>query len=170
MDKVENEHIRWIHPPKPVEAVASIRLNEKLSTEELTLKWKKLAIILPIISTIATALITGFISIYISRNSSSSITKTREPILLNVGGPIYADCGKVRIDGSATRANSTQENIKILWNWGDGKEDNQDFPAFHSYSHNDAYSVKLTVQGDTNQSETRAVVVNIGNAGQPNCR
>jgi len=64
--------IRWIHPERPSEATIQIKLTEELSTEELTSKWKKLAIILPLFSSIIVAFIAGYFS-YISGRLPPSI-------------------------------------------------------------------------------------------------
>ena len=54
--------IRWARPDHPDRATISIILTKELSTEELTARWRKLAIALPAIATIAAATITGLIS------------------------------------------------------------------------------------------------------------
>lgn len=53
--------VRWTRPKPPERATVIIRLTEELSTRELTLRWKKLAVAVPVI----TALLGGLIS-YIS--------------------------------------------------------------------------------------------------------
>lgn len=59
--------VRWGHSKAhPPEAVFSIKLTEELSKKELTLWWRQLAIVLPVIATIASALITGVITYIIS--------------------------------------------------------------------------------------------------------
>jgi ribosomal protein L30E len=52
--------IRWSHDPRPERAAVALTIQEELlSTRELTQKWQKLAILLPLISSILAALITG---------------------------------------------------------------------------------------------------------------
>jgi hypothetical protein len=44
--------VRWVTPDPPERATIIIKLTEELSTKELTLRWKKLAIIIPIITVV----------------------------------------------------------------------------------------------------------------------
>lgn len=50
--------IRWVRQDHPDHAVLSIKLTQELSTQELTLRWKKVAVILPIVSALIAALVT----------------------------------------------------------------------------------------------------------------
>jgi len=50
--------IRWAKPRHPEYASVHIRAEKALSTEELTLKWKKVAIVLPVLGSLLTGLIT----------------------------------------------------------------------------------------------------------------
>jgi hypothetical protein len=78
--------IKWTHPEHPERATVIIKLTEELSTKELTLKWKKLAVVVPII----TALLGGGIS-YIS-------TVDRRPVGSVNAPPTSSACdGKVKI-------------------------------------------------------------------------
>lgn len=67
--EVLKEHgiVRWIPAKQPERPVASIRLTENLTKEADTERWKKLAIILPVFATIASATITGFTTYYSSK-------------------------------------------------------------------------------------------------------
>ncbi|HEX8736088.1 MAG TPA: hypothetical protein VF721_12245 [Pyrinomonadaceae bacterium] len=59
----EQDIVRWVRSGKhPPEATFLIKLTEELSTKELTLKWKQLAVILPFITSVLVALLTGIIS------------------------------------------------------------------------------------------------------------
>jgi hypothetical protein len=49
--------IRWSNTARPKQAGAHIRIEKALSTEELTLRWRKLAIVLPVIGSLAAAFI-----------------------------------------------------------------------------------------------------------------
>jgi len=69
--KYELDLIRWIHGERPAQATILIKLTEELSTKELTLKWKKLAIILPVLASIAVALL-ATISSYFPRQPAYS--------------------------------------------------------------------------------------------------
>ena len=60
----EHSLIRWIRQDRPAQAVVSIALTEELSTQELTSKWKKLAIVLPVVSSILVALIGGAFALW----------------------------------------------------------------------------------------------------------
>ena len=60
--KYELDIIRWLHPERPRQATIQVKLTEELSTEELTLKWKKLAIVLPLVTSIVVASIAGAFS------------------------------------------------------------------------------------------------------------
>jgi len=45
--------IRWRHGTRaPKKAIVTIRLKKELSTQELTLRWRKLAIVLPVLATL----------------------------------------------------------------------------------------------------------------------
>lgn len=83
--EVLNEHslIRWVRQDHPQQAVVSLKLTEELSTKELTLRWKKLAIVLPLMSSIIVALIAGGFSYYSSRNRTTTVppvtTKSPQP-------------------------------------------------------------------------------------------
>ncbi|MDQ3803192.1 MAG: hypothetical protein M3416_04990 [Acidobacteriota bacterium] len=49
--------VRWSRPQRPPQATILIKLTEELSTQELTRRWKKLAIIFPLVSSVVAALI-----------------------------------------------------------------------------------------------------------------
>ncbi|MGY4198947.1 hypothetical protein [Bradyrhizobium sp. USDA 4520] len=51
--------IRWSQPTHPRQAAVHLQVDKVLSTEELTQRWKKLAIVLPVLGSIAAALITA---------------------------------------------------------------------------------------------------------------
>jgi hypothetical protein len=55
--------VRWTPPEHPTRAVASIKLTEKLTLGAETDRWKKLAIILPVLATILSAAITGAVTL-----------------------------------------------------------------------------------------------------------
>ena len=56
-----NKHIKWIPKEHPGQLSLTITLTKKLSTQELTSRWKKAAIILPFIAAIISALLTYYI-------------------------------------------------------------------------------------------------------------
>jgi hypothetical protein len=53
--------IRWGQETHPKQASVHIQVEKALSTQELTLKWRKLAIVLPVVGSLATALLVEFI-------------------------------------------------------------------------------------------------------------
>lgn len=66
--------VRWGDAKEhPRQAVFLIRLTKELSTEELTLRWKKLAVILPFAASVLVALITVLFSHYLGDNSKTAI-------------------------------------------------------------------------------------------------
>lgn len=68
--------VRWVHPEPPERATIVIKLTEELSTKELTLRWKKLAIIIPII----TVVLAGVFS-YIQSKRTEPVDNQRLPYL-----------------------------------------------------------------------------------------
>jgi hypothetical protein len=59
----ELDIVRWVHSSeRPQQATLLIKLTEELSTKELTVKWKKLAIMLPLFTSVIVALIAGIFS------------------------------------------------------------------------------------------------------------
>lgn len=60
--KYDLDIIRWARTEHPPQATLHLKLTEELSTEELTLRWKKLAIILPLITSVVVAFIVGAFS------------------------------------------------------------------------------------------------------------
>ena len=60
----QNTFIRWMAPDQPQRAAASIKLTEALSLGKDTERWKRLAIILPVVATIAAAAISGAATTY----------------------------------------------------------------------------------------------------------
>jgi hypothetical protein len=83
--KYELDIIRWVHPERPPQATLQIKLTEELSTEEITLKWKKLAIILPLVTSIVVALIAG-VSSYISGRRAASTDNSNTVSLASTCG------------------------------------------------------------------------------------
>ena len=67
----QNTFIRWMAPDQPQRAAASIKLTEALSLGKDTERWKRLAIILPVVATIAAAAISGAAT-YLSRKPDFS--------------------------------------------------------------------------------------------------
>jgi hypothetical protein len=64
--------VRWTPPDRPSRAVASIKLTEKLTLGAETDRWKKLAIILPVLATILSAGIIGAVTL-ITKSGDKSI-------------------------------------------------------------------------------------------------
>jgi hypothetical protein len=72
--------IRWSLNTHPKHAAVHIQAQKALSTEELTLKWKKIAIVLPVVGALATGLVTARFDGK-SQGSAPSITKNTDGIL-----------------------------------------------------------------------------------------
>jgi len=65
----------------------------------------------------------------------------------------------VRVDGSASSVCSTI--TRVNWQWGDGRSDDQWFPAWHTYAAPGAYPITVTAYnnlGDTEVAHTTAQV------------
>jgi|SRR5947209_233152 len=162
----KNEVIHWKRRDLPERARFSISLTETLSTQELTLRWKKLAIILPFISAILVALIAGSFVYFPSRVPTNS----REGIVLNLSPSVLGECGIVTINGSAEMIAGSQGKVtRISWDWGDGVIVDSFFPASHRYLQNDKYSVKVTAYAGDKVTEGRTIPINITSVN-PKCR
>jgi hypothetical protein len=61
-----NTFVRWITPDQPQRVALSIKLTEALSLDSETERWKRLAIVLPVLATIVAASISG-VATYLSR-------------------------------------------------------------------------------------------------------
>lgn len=70
--KYDLDIIRWALPKHPPQATIQVKLTKKLYTEDLSLKWKKLAIIFPLVATIFATSITGFLSYRANRRAAST--------------------------------------------------------------------------------------------------
>jgi hypothetical protein len=78
--KYDLDIVRWAHAEHPPQATLHVTLTKELTTEELTVKWKKLAIILPLIASMIVALIAGLFSYSSSRRSlTTDNSKTTSP-------------------------------------------------------------------------------------------
>jgi hypothetical protein len=69
----QNTLIRWTQPVQPQRATASVKLTEELTLGAETDRWKKLAIVFPVIGVLGGALITGTFN-YFSRPDDHSKT------------------------------------------------------------------------------------------------
>jgi len=69
--------IRWVREQHPTQAAIAIKLTEELSTKELTLRWKKLAVLLPVLSSVVVALVAAGVSIY-QGNAGDAQIPTRD--------------------------------------------------------------------------------------------
>ena len=89
---VQNNYLRWITADQPHRVAVSIKLTETLSLGSETERWKRLAIILPVVATIAAALISG-VATYFSRapevRSASRISHAQalNPVRQTLRGP-----------------------------------------------------------------------------------
>lgn len=76
--------IRWARENRPDIATVVIKLTHELDRRELTLYWKKLAIVLPVIASIVVALITFAGTLYGTHKSSGETTSTVAPTSTSV--------------------------------------------------------------------------------------
>ena len=62
--------VRWRHDQQPpANVILSITLTQELASEELTARWKKLAIVLPVIATIVVAVVVPFVVPLVSKQA-----------------------------------------------------------------------------------------------------
>lgn len=154
----EKELIHWRGPNLPDKARLSLSLTEELSTQELTVFWRKLAIILPFVAAILVALLAGAFSLSTSRMPPTS----SERIAFDLSTPVYGECGTVTINGSVEMDAGSQGKVtRLTWDWGDGVIVDSFFPASHRYSNNGVYSAKVSAYTSNNEAEGRAVPINI---------
>jgi hypothetical protein len=71
--------IRWILPNKPERAVASVKLTEELTLGRDTDRWRKLAIILPVVATIVSAAITATAAYFSKERPGGTASLTQGP-------------------------------------------------------------------------------------------
>ena len=88
----ELDIVRWVHTETPEQATFLIKLTEELSTRELTLRWKKLAIILPALASIIVAVMVAMFSYLLPARSHSSANE-------RIAGPTETCSEQVRITG-----------------------------------------------------------------------
>lgn len=79
--------VKWLESGQPDQAVLSIRIAENLSFESLTRKWKKLAIILPVVATVFAAILGPILTQYFS--NSSTIDLDRVTITQKITGSAF---------------------------------------------------------------------------------
>jgi hypothetical protein len=78
---IPNTFVRWITLDRPERVALSIRLTEALSLDSETERWKRLAIVLPVVATIVAASISGAAT-YISRTPAASTAyRTSEEVV-----------------------------------------------------------------------------------------
>jgi hypothetical protein len=89
--EVLKEHavIRWTPSDQPQRVAASVKLTEQLTLGTETDRWKKLAIILPVVATIVSAAIAGFATYY-SKAGVESKASTNVPVPKNASAPSSA--------------------------------------------------------------------------------
>lgn len=73
----EHSIVRWVRENHPAQAAIAIKLTEELSTQELTSKWRKLAIVLPVVSSVLVAVIAAAVSLYTADHTSSQAHSTQ---------------------------------------------------------------------------------------------
>jgi hypothetical protein len=75
----QHAFIRWIAPNKPQRVAAFIKLTETLSLDKETERWKRLAIILPVVATVIAASISGAAT-YFSRSPAVRSSAASAPM------------------------------------------------------------------------------------------
>ena len=91
----QHTFIRWIASDQPQRVAASIKLTETLSLGKETERWKRLAIILPVVATIVAAAISGAAT-YFSRSSDLHVASEFQRVrpASNPGAPtLRPSCG-----------------------------------------------------------------------------
>jgi hypothetical protein len=73
--------IRWSRDDHPKQASVHIRAEKALSTEELTVKWRKLAIILPVVGSVATVVITSIVAPLFKTSPVAGEAKSKTPFV-----------------------------------------------------------------------------------------
>ncbi|GEO05295.1 hypothetical protein AAE02nite_29590 [Adhaeribacter aerolatus] len=79
--------IRWADNTPPAKVLASITLTKELTTKELSSKWKKLAIVLPFLATVLTAIISNYSPKGLLKNTQTVDTNentARKPITTSI--------------------------------------------------------------------------------------
>lgn len=113
------------------------------------------------ITTIATTPITTVITTPITTQTPITVQSTtpitpssHTPPSLLVAPPTI-DRLKVTVDGSSTPGEISQTISRISWNWGDGKIEDQQFPASHTYARAGKYVVTITSYQNDGTFNTR---------------
>lgn len=122
---INHQMIRWSQTEKPEKVAVSIILTKELSTYELTGKWKKLAIILPILAMLLSTMVTASVTLYISKhpkpnvNQSQASTVTHpkipphESISCDITNPLSTD--DIRWDKTELKIEGSAVNIAAVW-------------------------------------------------------
>ena len=83
---IQNTFIRWIASDQPPRVAVSIRLTEALSLGKETERWKRLAIILPVLATVLAAIITGAATYFAKTGDARTADTSMLPQPSNPGG------------------------------------------------------------------------------------
>lgn len=95
--------VRWSGLKRPPLAAAHLVLSKALSTQELTARWKKIAIVLPVAGTLAASLIAAEWKPAIFSSSMPS-SKEENIVVLNKSNDFLATGGAMRFDGALKSA------------------------------------------------------------------
>jgi PKD repeat protein len=75
----------------------------------------------------------------------------------------------VSVDGKSVTINGAAKNMKgkAHWGWGDGKKDDQYFPAIHTYEQSGSYAVTVTAYGYDGSYDSKSIDVTISQQKSP---
>ena len=133
---IPNETVRFPGVDRPVEVALSLNLTKELSTSELTERWKKLAVLMPILTVLVGALIGRFVvpppappSIAADECGSASSTATK-PMLTPSCYETWRVTGKFKGASKFLRNLTTDVSPPKITIKGDGSFDEQ-IPVFN---------------------------------------
>jgi hypothetical protein len=106
--------IRWAAGNRPTRATASITLTRALSLGTETDRWKRLAIVLPVIATIVAAVISG------GATYLANPARTKHPIAEDTKSTAPQDMTDPHIM-TVTFINHTGEPVVLYWDSGNGQ-------------------------------------------------
>ncbi|WP_148208165.1 diadenylate cyclase [Methanosphaerula palustris] len=114
---------------------------------------------IPTLTTITTTPITTLTTIWTQSTATTTSTSHTPPALLI--NPPSIDQLKVTVDGTSTPGEYGQTISRISWNWGDGRIEDQPFPASHTYARAGKYVVAVTSYQSDGTYNTRTLDVEL---------
>ena len=111
----EHNIIRWKGSEHPTEAVLSFKITKDLSTNELTLKWKKMAIMLPVLAILITGILGPIITYVITSNlqaeRKSEVNSVINEAIIKNGIEQRVQFGETMLDYFDKHEYDTAENM-----------------------------------------------------------